>query len=349
MALEGLLQEFGLADILQLIYFQKKTGVLNIEGKLDTVELAFIKGNIAGLKSQKRSEGNRLGRILMKKGMITRENLNAAVEAQKTDGTKIGNFFIRKALVSKEALIEIIQEQIIETIVQIFTWKEGRYEFLPQGIPLDKELPIYLDTQHLLMDGLRIVDEWSVIEEKLDLNTVFKRIGSPDPEELSDVEKEVLPLVDGDRDVMTIINVSDVGDFDTAQAIISLQEKQIIETIVFKPIEQPVISAEKKLTYQFHIAFYGIMVIIFIIMMKGNLDTFKTVRDTKASLHMEQLKNAIDIHYAEHSSYPLQLNKVVERSEDKWGRPYQYKFTPEGFVLFSKGPDGIEGTDDDVY
>jgi hypothetical protein len=30
MALEGLLQEFGLADILQLIYFQKKTGVLNI-------------------------------------------------------------------------------------------------------------------------------------------------------------------------------------------------------------------------------------------------------------------------------------------------------------------------------
>lgn len=349
MALEGLLQEFGLADILQLIYFQKKTGVLNIEGKLDTVELAFIKGNIAGLKSRKRLEGNRLGRILMKKGMITRENLNTAMEAQKTEGIKIGNFFIRKALVSKEALIEIIQEQIIETIVQIFTWKEGRYEFLAQGIPLDKELPIYLDTQHLLMDGLRIVDEWSVIEEKLDLNTVFKRIGAPDPEELSDVEKEVLLLVDGDRDVMTIINVSDVGDFDTAQAIISLREKEIIETIVFKPIKQYVVSTEKKLTYSFHIAFYGIMAIIFVVMMKGNLDTYKTVRDAKASLHMEQLKNTIDIHFAEHSSYPLQLNTVVERGEDQWGRPYEYRLTPEGFILFSTGPDGVEGTGDDVY
>jgi hypothetical protein len=74
----------------------------------------------------------------MKKGLITRINLNAAVEAQKTEGTKIGNFFIRKGLVSKEALIEIIQEQIIETIVQIFTWKEGRYEFLARVANLSR-------------------------------------------------------------------------------------------------------------------------------------------------------------------------------------------------------------------
>ncbi len=58
MALEGFLQEFGLADILQLIYFQRKTGILNIKGKLDSIELSFINGNIAGLKSQRRSEGS---------------------------------------------------------------------------------------------------------------------------------------------------------------------------------------------------------------------------------------------------------------------------------------------------
>jgi hypothetical protein len=52
MALEGLLQEFGLADILQLIYFQKKTGVLNIVGKLDNIDLGFVDGFITGLKSR---------------------------------------------------------------------------------------------------------------------------------------------------------------------------------------------------------------------------------------------------------------------------------------------------------
>jgi hypothetical protein len=199
------------------------------------------------------------------------------------------------------------------------------------------------------MDGLRIVDEWSVIEEKLDLNAVFKRIGAPDPEELSDLEKEVLPLVDGDRDVMTIINASDMGDFDTAQAIVSLQEKEIVEPIVFKPIEQIDVRPEKELTYPFHAIFYGIMAIIFLIMMKGNLDTFKTIRDTKTSLHMEQLKNTIDIHYAEHSTYPPQLNTIAAGSEDQWGRPYVYRLTPDGFIILSTGPDGVEGTDDDVY
>jgi len=33
MALEGSLKDFGLADILQLIYFQRKTGVLVLDGK----------------------------------------------------------------------------------------------------------------------------------------------------------------------------------------------------------------------------------------------------------------------------------------------------------------------------
>ena len=39
MALEGSIQEFGLADILQLLYLQKKTGVLYIKSKNDEVEI----------------------------------------------------------------------------------------------------------------------------------------------------------------------------------------------------------------------------------------------------------------------------------------------------------------------
>ena len=40
MALEGSLREFGLADILQLLYFQRKTGVLVLEGRMD-INAAF--------------------------------------------------------------------------------------------------------------------------------------------------------------------------------------------------------------------------------------------------------------------------------------------------------------------
>ncbi len=70
MALEGSLTDFGLADILQLIYFQKKTGNLTLTGRMDRFRLQFVDGNIVSAESQKRLEEGRLGRILFKKGLL---------------------------------------------------------------------------------------------------------------------------------------------------------------------------------------------------------------------------------------------------------------------------------------
>ncbi len=348
MALEGFLQEFGLADILQLIYFQKKTGVLSIDGKLDSIELNFINGNISGLKSQRRLEGNRLGRILIKKGLIKQDDLNAAMEAQKTEGLKLGNYFVKHGLVSKEALVEVIQEQIIETIVQVFSWKEGRYEFIPQGVPADKELPVQLDTQHLLMDGLRIVDEWSIVEGKLDLNVVYKKVSEPETGKLSGIEQEVLELVDNERDVMSIIDSSDSGDFETAKAIISLQEKGVIEPVGL-PFKEEAAVIKKEPGYSFFTAIYGVIFIILVSVFIGNFYALNMFRGVRSSFAMERLKNDVDIYNAVNGFYPHSLGTITEKEKDLWGRPYVYKLTEDGFKLFSSGPDGVEGTGDDVY
>jgi len=348
MALEGFLQEFGLADILQLIYFQRKTGILNIEGKTDRVRLSFINGNIAGLESQRRLESNRLGKILIKKGLIDQKDLDTAIEIQKAEGIKVGTIFVRHGLVPKETLARIIQEQIIETIVQIFTWKEGRYEFIPQDVPVDEELPISLDTQHLLMEGLRIVDEWSLIEGKLDLNTIYKQAREPDQDELSEIERETLELIDGDSDVSTVINISYSGDFETSKAIISLEEKGIIEPIVVQPVKEEKIISHGELGRPLFITILAVVLIVLIFIFKGNLDAVKAFKEARTSLKIERLKTYIEIYSATKGLYPQSL-EIVTEGKDPWGRPYIYRLTDEGFILFSTGPDGIEGTSDDVY
>ncbi len=81
-------------------------------------------------------------------------------------------------LVDKEQVEEILIGQIRETVVQIFNWKEGAYEFTPQAVPADKDVPVSIDTQHLLMEGLRIVDEWTSIEGKITLDVVFVKKGA---------------------------------------------------------------------------------------------------------------------------------------------------------------------------
>jgi chromosome segregation and condensation protein ScpB len=349
MALEGLLQEFGLADILQLIYFQKKTGVLNIVGKLDNIDLGFVDGFITSLKSQRRLESNRLGKILVHRKLLSQEDLDNAIETQKTEGVKIGNLLVRNGKISKDVVMGIIQEQIIETIVQIFHWKEGRYEFIPQGVPVDKELPLHLDTQHLLMDGLRIVDEWSLIEGRLDLNYIYKQIGEPETSELSDIESEVLGLIDESRDVVTIINISGLGDFETAKAILSLEEKEIIEPVVIQVPANGEIITSKGLGIHYFLAVYIAILFVLMSLFKSDLDSITLAKGARTSFEIEKLKKDVDIFHAMNGLFPQSLDIIAKGKRDSWGRPFVYKFTDNEFRLFSPGIDGIAGTEDYVY
>src|SRR4030043_110570 len=228
MALEGSLKDFGLADILQLIFFQRKTGILTLEGRMDKIRLFFVEGNIVGAESRRRVEENRIGKVLIKKGLMTEQDLQSVLEEQIISNMKFGNILVNKRIVKKEQIQEILIGQIKETVIQIFGWKDGTYEFTPQEVPVDKDFPISIDTQHLLMEGLRIVDEWSLIEGKITLDTVFAR-KAEGIAGLADDEEDILSLVDGENDVSTIIDITAKDDYSVSKALVSLMEKGVIE------------------------------------------------------------------------------------------------------------------------
>ena len=213
MALEGSLKDFGLADILQLIFFQRKTGVLTLEGRMDKIRLFFIEGNIVAAESKRRMEENRLGKVLIKKGLMTEQDLQSVLEEQIISSMKIGNILVSKRIVQKEQIQEILIGQIKETVTQIFGWKEGTYEFTPQEVPVDKDFPISIDTQHLLMEGLRIVDEWSLIEGKITLDTVFMK----KTEDIRRTDRR------GERDIPSLLMVK----------MMSVQSLILVERMIF--------------------------------------------------------------------------------------------------------------------
>jgi hypothetical protein len=244
MALEGSLRDFGLADILQLIFFQRKTGILNLEGRMDKVRLLFIEGNIAGAESKRRMEANRLGKVLVKKGLLEEVTLQVILDEQRTSQVKLGNILVRRGIVNRVDIAQIIEGQIKETVIQLFGWKDGTYEFFPQAVPVDQDIPISIDTQHLLMEGLRIVDEWTLIEGKITLDTVFTPTPQADQSGLSREEKDIFSLVDGENDVSTIIDIAGLDDYSVSQILVSLLEKEAIELKETAPvvIEAPMIE-----------------------------------------------------------------------------------------------------------
>ena len=349
MALEGSLTDFGLADILQLIYFQRKTGVLKLEGKMDKVSLLFIDGNIGGAESKRRNEDNRMGKILLKKGHLKEEDLDAALQEQRKTGSRLGNILIRRDLAGKEVIKDVLQGQITEMIIQLFGWKQGTYEFTAQGVALDKDFPFSLDTQHLLMEGLRIVDEWSVIQGKITLDSLFgKRIDSP--EGLTEEEREIFNYVDGENDVSTIIDLSGQDNYEVSKTLLSLLEKGFIKTAEAAPVITEELATAKKpaLDYLAYLPYLAVIISLFCSLAGLLIHKSDDLKTFSASKQIDELRVKVEAFQLEHSVYPETLDQITQ-SKDAWGRPYIYKTKDDSFYIASAGADGVEGTKDDIY
>ena len=78
MAIKGSLKEASLPDVLQLLAMGKKTGCLSVTHRNNFGYIYFEKGRIAYASIVNRRD--RLGDLLIKTGLVTREQLEQAVQ-----------------------------------------------------------------------------------------------------------------------------------------------------------------------------------------------------------------------------------------------------------------------------
>jgi len=351
MGLEGSIEEFGLADILQLIYFQKKTGLLEVEGRLGRVKIFFNNGNVVGAESKHRLEQKRLGRILVKKGLLAEEELEGMLRKQKASGERFGSILLKNKNITKEDVRDVILNQMTETIIQIFGWKKGTYEFRPHRVTVDRDLDIAVDTQHLLMDGLRIIDEWSVIEGRLTLDTVFERTGVSDAE-LTEEEQKILRCIDGETDVSSTCEISGMDDRDASRVLVSLLDKGVIRTAEEKSYvaEKAEGRSRRGLKMPMLAIAANLVIAASLVISLGPLKVRPVPGDAaRAEIALEKLRLSIERERFLKGAYPETLPGTVEAHRDPWGGLFDYRRTDVGYELVSPGPDGVPGTPDDIY
>jgi hypothetical protein len=346
MALAGSLKEFGLADILQLIFYQKKTGKLTLKSRFDTVRVLFNEGNIALAESAKRRVEGRLGRVLVRKGVVTPDVLKAAIAEHKKSRKKLGHILIEKNLATREEIQQVLTDQITELIVQLFAWKEGSYEFTPGAVPVDKTLPISVDTQGLMMESLRIFDEWSVFKGKIEQDTVLVKTRKP-ATGLSAEQTELLGHVDGANDVHKIASLYGQDAFQTAKDLMQLVEMGLVvdkkaggaeEEELLEELEPAMIPGLSIILGVIAVAALALSVAAFAL--RADMD----LAPARAAQSVDELRYQIKAEKDATGRYPASVEAA-----DPWGNAYVYERTEQGFTLYSAGPDAVAGTEDDVY
>ena len=342
MALEGTIRDFGLADIFQLIGLQKKTGTLFLKGSDGTVNIYFEDGMVVKTEDSQMAARSHLGKILINRGKLTEEDLQSALEIQQSTAQKLGYVLIGQGLVDREDLREALAFQMSETIYKVFRWRGGDYKFYQDKVDYERELIGPISSEHILMDGIRMLDEWPLIEKKLPsegivLQRSTRMMGlefeaaDAEPADIFTAEESprgkpglsrdglgILGLVDGARSIMEIIELSPVGRFDTSKALVELLDKGYVVKTDATPqilVAQKPVEAQKKkvepslgmLPYVF--AAMAIVVILLQVtgtrkIMNARSEGLLALKEPFAINHIEKVYENAQLFYMDYGKYP---------------------------------------------
>jgi hypothetical protein len=215
------LKDFGLTDIFPLIGQQQKTGVLTLQEDKKAkrvVQILFDKGMIVGtaFPSEPPDEPP-LAKRLIRGGVLSEEKWKKAYNKQKEELISIENALLNTGMVVKEDLVAALRLLTFESFYDLFKWKGGIFRFETKEISYDPTFVEPISSEHLLLDVLRMVDEWPMIAERIPAFDVVLKKSDPTAtlDELTGTASEkkrmvqldvFYDLIDGHRTVQEIID-----------------------------------------------------------------------------------------------------------------------------------------------
>ena len=367
MALQGDLKDFSITEIVQLIGQQFKTGVLNVQHGRKKVEIYFVDGMIVHVFSNYRARKDLLGEILVKAQVITQQQLDQALKQQEETLQYLGEILIDLQWLKTEEVLRVIQNQIYETIYDLFRWGEGSFRFDLRLVERYRRIPLALSPENVLLNVLRILDEWPQIEKKISSTyIIFEKVPAEEIGDQYDIgeygektsaEGEVAHgLVDGRRTVQEIIDRSLLGKYNVFDSLVKLEEGGLIRRVgIERPSLRDLVSGKafRNISLILRLGALFAIILLLIISFKPFLkDVVINSRIEKPELnlpraysggfHKKKIMKALEIYRLERGGYPEDLQQLVSSGIlADWdlssvdGQPYRYKVGGDGRISLS--------------
>jgi hypothetical protein len=322
---------------------------------------------IVHIYSNYRGKKDLIGEILVKAQLITEEQLERVLKIQKDTLKYLGEILVELQLLTKDDVLKVISTQIYETIYELFWWEDGNFNFDLKLVESYKKIPFALSTEQVLLNILRMVDEWSEIEKKIfSPHLIFKRplafeeksvdglSQSYLKEKLTSEQELIYNIVDGTRTVQEIIDRSLLGKFNASEILVELSEMRLIEMVgvrtpsLIKKVSM--VNFREALAFVYYGAFLVFIFLLLIYFKPNFLHHFWDSRiervDIEIPMHLvhktqlDRIKNALEIYYLEKGQYPSRLEdlistKLLQKSDlfYRKGVSYQYELKDGKYFL----------------
>jgi hypothetical protein len=367
MALSGTLKDFGIADILQLIGHQTKTGRLVLKSGHDEVDVLFVDGTVVFATQKARNKADMLGSLLRRADLINTRKLEEALSEQQRSLKRLGDVLVQQKHVDAEKLSQVMRLQTTETLYKLFRWKTGTYEFTQEDVDAASAGFEPIRAEAILLEGFRRMDEWPAVRKKIPWNDatfeLLKDLDSPPDGDggggtPAENHRLVYALAAEGRTAEKVADVSLLGEFEALKALVELQEWGYLKVM---PPERGTGAAIKGLAeggrrlarsgvllrLAFSTAFFAATLFL-VHLMAPALGATRTENPARRGAvarllshgQLLRLESALELYRLEHGEYPRELRKLSEGrlvGEDDLRYPYResyhYRRTPQGFVL----------------
>src|SRR3954454_9119707 len=237
-ALSGDLGLISIADILTLLQDQAQTGTLTLAQAQARIDVFLRTGRIELAGARGVPDEFLLGRFLVEAGEISGGALAAVIDERKATPEPVallGADLVGRGLVTPAGLRKAMTLQTAALVYEGLRCGAERIPFrvaseLPQ---LARDAALELGVDALIMEGLRRVDEWRLIEREIgDFDLVFVRnedkLTAFGRGKLLRDEVAVLEFVNGKNSVKDIIVLSKMGSFDVTKMLYRLLRNKLI-------------------------------------------------------------------------------------------------------------------------
>ncbi len=372
MALTGTLKDFGIAEILQLIGQQSKSGVLHLEARGEEIHVVMWNGSVVSAEHAGRKARDKLGSLLVRAGLISPEQLEQALAVQHRTLRRLGDILVELGMVTKEQLREMTALQTTQTLYKLFHWKSGTYAFEPREVAFDRETVSPLRCESVLMEGYRIIDEWPIVRRKITSAAMtFERLKELEPPAagaerrtrdgesaaLGRNEWRVYALVQPGVTVERIADRSRLGEFEASKALFNLLNLGVLRAIppAHRSPAAEVGAYARGWRERLRRGAAGVAATVVIAVALAALVLLVTggagpgaarpldddrARRFVSRYQVERLRAALEVYRVETGAYPAGLAALVEaglaRPRDlryPWSQAYAYRRQGDGYLL----------------
>lgn len=223
MALVGNLRDFGLSDFLYLVDRGYKTGCLHLERGDDSASLYFDKGKL--LTAGRNGPQRPVTEVLLQRGKLTPEQAIVAATLSH-NGTPLSHILLEQNVISRDELQRTLQQHIEESVYSLFGWPDGEFRFEQNQKPASDApiVPTPISVENLIMEGVRRIDEWGRIKDRIPSTDLVVRFVEQSGEKAKSVnlsanEWRVFARINGKQTLAEIAQKTNLGEFEVCRIV----------------------------------------------------------------------------------------------------------------------------------